>query len=108
MTGTTSLLGWWGIISFIVTPFFLLNNIGRYLFCLGMSPVPPGATPPRLTDEVVERIEPHAPDLFSRLNEGEEFGRVASLIAERAGVTPGQVALFVHAVAQAQAAQVQA
>ena len=26
----TLLLGWWGVISFIVTPFILLNNIIRY------------------------------------------------------------------------------
>lgn len=103
MTATTLVLGWWGTISFIVTPFFLLNNIGRYLFCLGMAPTPPGATPPQLTDAAIERIKPHADDLFRRLNEGEDFATVASSIAERAGVTPGQVALFVHAVVQAQA-----
>lgn len=39
-------LGWWGMISMIVTPFFILNNVGRYLFCLGMEPVPPGAMKP--------------------------------------------------------------
>jgi hypothetical protein len=39
-TLTTLVLGWWGVISFIVTPFILLNNIGRYLFCLGMTPPP--------------------------------------------------------------------
>jgi hypothetical protein len=26
-TGTTLVYGWWGVISFFVTPFFLLNNI---------------------------------------------------------------------------------
>ena len=26
----TLLLGWWGVISFIITPFILLNNIIRY------------------------------------------------------------------------------
>jgi len=35
-TGTTLLLGWWGVISFIVTPFILLNNFFRYLSTLGM------------------------------------------------------------------------
>jgi hypothetical protein len=29
-------LGWWGIISFIITPFFIINNVVRYLGCLGM------------------------------------------------------------------------
>src|SRR6188508_1551016 len=39
MTGKTFLLGWWGVISFIITPFLLLNNIVRYVFCLGMPAV---------------------------------------------------------------------
>ena len=103
MTATTFFLGWWGHISFLVTPFILLNNIGRYLFCLGMPAVPPGASPPKLTDEVVEKIRPHVSDLFDRLNEGEDLAAVAGLVAERAGVTPGQVVLFVHAVVQSQA-----
>jgi hypothetical protein len=30
------LLGWWGIISFILTPFFILNNVVYYVSCLGM------------------------------------------------------------------------
>lgn len=31
-TLTTLILGWWGTISFLVTPFYLLNNVGRYLY----------------------------------------------------------------------------
>lgn len=101
MSGTTLFLGWWGMISFIVTPFFLLNNVFRYLFCLGMEPVPPDSTPPRLTEDVVDRISPHTNDLFSRLNDGEDFSATMKHIADRAGVTPGQVALYVQAVIQA-------
>jgi hypothetical protein len=39
-TGKTILLGWWGIISFILTPFILLNNLLRFMTTLGM-PRPP-------------------------------------------------------------------
>ena len=35
-TLTTVILGWWGVISFIVTPFMLINNIFRYLSSFGM------------------------------------------------------------------------
>ena len=31
-TLTTLFIGWFGIISFIVTPFYLINNISRYLW----------------------------------------------------------------------------
>lgn len=105
MSTTTMFLGWWGTISFCVTPFFLINNVCRYLFCLGMSPVPTDATRPELDDDAVERLQPHAADLFSRLNDGEDFAQTANAVADRAGVTPGQVALFVHAVALASEAQ---
>ena len=40
-TGVNMFLGWWGTISFLVTPFFLLNNTFRYLTCLTLPPVPP-------------------------------------------------------------------
>jgi hypothetical protein len=43
MTATTFFVGWWGMISMVVTPFILINNIGTYLSCLGMTPVPEGA-----------------------------------------------------------------
>lgn len=36
-------VGWWGVISLVATPFFVLNNVYRYLTALGMEPVPPGA-----------------------------------------------------------------
>lgn len=40
-TLTTFFLGWWGVISFIVTPFFLLNNVWYYLTSLKMAePLP--------------------------------------------------------------------
>lgn len=102
MTATTLFLGWWGTISLIVTPFFLLNNVGRYLMCLGMPRVPTEANIPELTQAAVEKLNAHASDLFTRLEEDEDFERVASVIANRAGVTPGQVALYVQAVLQAQ------
>ena len=31
LTGKTMLVGWWGTISFIVTPFILLNNLIRFI-----------------------------------------------------------------------------
>ena len=100
MSATTFFLGWWGTISFIVTPFFLLNNAGRYLFCLGMPGVASGAVPPRLTDETVALLTPHAKQLFDRLGRGEDLADVTASTAVLAGVTPGQVTLFVHAVAR--------
>ena len=39
-TAITACVGWWGMISFFLTPFLLLNNLIRYLFCLGLKPGP--------------------------------------------------------------------
>jgi hypothetical protein len=36
LTGKTMLLGWWGTVSFIITPFILLNNVFRFIFTIGM------------------------------------------------------------------------
>lgn len=105
LTGTTAILGWWGMISLIVTPFFLVNNVVRFASCFGMEPVPPDAMPPQLDESAVDRIQPHAQRLFERLNEGEELSRVVTDTAERAGVTPGQVMLFLQAVIQSQQAE---
>jgi hypothetical protein len=91
-------LGWWGVISFIVTPFFILNNVFRYLLCLGMAPVPAGAQVPRLTEAEITRLQPLTQELFDRLHQGEDFDYVAENIALKACVTKGQVALYVHAL----------
>ena len=97
-TLTTLVLGWWGIISFIVTPFFILNNLIRYVFCLGLEPVPPGAMQPELTEEVVGRLQPLTEELIDQLNSGDDFERVVDNIAMKSGATKGQVALYVHAL----------
>src|SRR5580658_4185478 len=88
-------LGWWGLHSLIITPFFLLNNLFRYMFCLGM-PSAAGARRPELTPEAVEKIGPHTEEIIGRLNGGEPVERLLEGISASAGVTPGQVALFIH------------
>jgi hypothetical protein len=85
----------------LMTPFILLNNIFRYIFCLGMEGVPFGAQPPSLTEDVVQRLEPHIEQLIDRIKNGDKFDRVANDIAMRAGVSPGQVALYLHALVAA-------
>ena len=41
-TGITLVLGWWGIISFIITPFIILNNLFHYIASLGLErPIKP-------------------------------------------------------------------
>ena len=100
-TGKTFFLGWWGTVSLIVTPFILLNNVGRYLFCLTMSLVPPGAAAPRFGEEEIRKIMPYGPDLFARIEAGEDLESAAVAVAQKAGTSPAQVFLFLQAAAQA-------
>ena len=95
MTAINFTLGWWGIISLVVTPFFIINNTARYLGCLGMESPHPGAAPPQLTEDVANRLQPHVNEIFGRLQNQEPLDRVCQDVAMRAGVTPGQVSLYV-------------
>jgi hypothetical protein len=99
LTGTNLVLGWWGIISFVLNTFFILNNVGRYIFCLGMEPVPPGATQPVLTEEAFQNLKPHTEHLIERMNRGDDFDQIVEDTAMRAAVSPGQVVLYVQAMA---------
>ena len=94
-------LGWWGIISLVVTPFFIINNVARYLMCLTMPAVAAGAKPAQLTDDAVRRIHPFTNYIVDQLNAGGAVDQVALEVAPNAGVTPAQVKLYIVALAQA-------
>lgn len=100
-TAINLLLGWWGMISLIFTPIFLINNFVRYMLCLSMEPVPPGATMPELNDAVVARLKPHSQTIITRMNTGESIEKIATDMAPSCGATPGQVLLYMRALIQA-------
>jgi hypothetical protein len=68
-TATTLLLGWWGFISFFVTPFVLLHNLGRYIVCARMAPPP--------------QVEHRVARLARRL---ESTARPAQLVGQNCGI----------------------
>jgi len=97
----TLVLGWWGVISFFTTLFYIPNNIIRYLLSLSLKPVPPGATVAELTEGAISRLAPYTETIVARLKSGESLEYVAGDVALRAGVTPGQVVLYLSALAAA-------
>ena len=102
----TLALGWWGIISLFATPVVLIIDIVNYFRAWSLAPVPPGAIAPVLTDEAIQQINPLRGDLIRRLNANEPLEPVATDIAARARVTPGQVVRYVQAlIAQQKAGQ---
>jgi hypothetical protein len=103
---TTLVAGWWGIISVFATPVVLLIDLFSYFRAWTLAPVPAGATAPILTEDAIQRINPFSRDLLRRLNADEKLESVATDIAARARVTPGQVVRYVQAlIAQQKAAQ---
>jgi hypothetical protein len=63
----TLCFGWWSVLSFLLTPFIVVHNVIRYVFCLGMPPAPrtqsrAGATarlrePPKCQTPPAKRME---------------------------------------------------
>jgi hypothetical protein len=98
-TSINLLLGWWGTISFFLTPFLILNNLIRYLGTLSLPKVPPGATVPTLTQEVIDKLSPYTDELVTRIG-AENSSEVVQSVAPRAGVTPGQVVLYLQSLYQ--------
>jgi hypothetical protein len=90
--------GWWGFISFFMTPFVLLNNIIRYLGTQKLPSVPAGAVPPTSTQDVVSRLRPYTDEIVTRLNSGEAIDGVVQSVAPRAGVIPDQVYRYIYAL----------
>jgi hypothetical protein len=101
-TGTTLVLGWWGTISFFASIIYLGNNIVRYIGTLSLPKPAADACAPVLTDSATAKIGPLVNELVRRINNAEPLERTARDIASRAGVTPGQVVLFLSALIKAQ------
>jgi hypothetical protein len=91
MTGITATVGWLGMISIIIAPFFVLNNLIRYVGALGMPAVPPDARAPEVSGEQMQKFMPHSQAAFERLGQKESIGDIARSIAPQIGLTPGQV-----------------
>ena len=94
-TFNTFLLGWWGFISFFVTPFFIINNIFQYFKCSDLENVPKNSTIPQLTKEAISKIQPFSENIVNRLNASHHIYNIANDIAIQADVTPGQVVIFI-------------
>lgn len=91
MTGITLAIGWLGLISIILAPFFVLSNVVHYLRAVSMPAVPPGARVPHMDEEIFSRFLHRADEVFQRIQQGENASDVAKAIAPQIGITPGQV-----------------
>jgi hypothetical protein len=122
MTGLTLLTGWWGMISFVINPFLILNNMFRYAMSLGMSdgggqapagsmvtaqpgrplavgsPPPPPPRPAGAAPPPPAGLAAHRQDIVLRLRGGQTPAQVASYIAPLAGVPTGTVQKYAESL----------
>lgn len=92
-------IGWWGLISLIITPFFVLNNIFYYIPTLGMEGVPEGAGPPELTERDIQTLVPFTQRMIDRLNADEPLESVVHDVAMQSNTTPAKVFLYLRTLA---------
>jgi hypothetical protein len=88
------LAGWWGVISFVLTPFLIVANIIQYTATRSLAAVPWDARAPELDERALRWLKPHEPDIRARLRNGERMEQLAPAISALAGVSPGQVQLY--------------
>jgi hypothetical protein len=98
-TLTTLAVGWLGIISMILAPLFIINNIFYYLGSLGLKSAvtrPPLSEHPTtsLTAEASDKLQPFLLEMQVRLKAGEPLDQMSGAIAQQAGVSAVQVELF--------------
>jgi len=113
MTLTSLFLGWWGVISFFVTPYFIIKNIINYNATLRDFKSNAGRTPPRpvqnytaapamssapLPAAQADSLQPYTEEIITRLNAGESTILIARDIAARAGVSQERAAQYVTGV----------
>jgi uncharacterized membrane protein len=94
----TLFFGWWGVISIFATPIVLLIDIFNYFRAWNLPPVPANARVPRLDDQAIDHLQPHWPEIVTRLNSGEKFDNIARDLAPKASVTPAQLVLYTNAM----------
>jgi len=106
-TLVTVTAGWWGIFGIVLTPMFLLNNTVRYLISRRLPPVPFNEVPPKLTDDVINKLNLRSEEIIARLNSRGKLQDVAQDIAIESGVTPGQVVLYITTVSRSKEPTIQ-
>ena len=102
-TLVTLVFGWWGMISLIVTPLFLINNIARFVGTIGMKPheIAPRAPDPsaELTPHSRARLTSFVAEIQARIAAGESKEEVCGSVARRAGVSALQAELMADELA---------
>lgn len=98
LTGITLLFGWWGLISFFITPFFIASNVAQFLSSRALEEPPEDAV--RLTDDTIERLSRYLDEIADRINDEEPIEDIVTNIANRSRVREEEVVVFLHTIFQ--------
>lgn len=94
----TAFLGWWGLISFFLTPGILLANLVGYLKTRTLPPVPDGATPPSVGMPDIQKVAGYSSLIDERMADGVDPHDIARELAPLVGITPGQAWCCIRSV----------
>jgi len=95
-TLTTFLLGWWGLISFFLTPAFIISNLLTKIQVRkspGSLQRHPTST---LSDEALAKLRPFREEILDRIHFKERLNVIVPSIASRARVTIPEVDRYIQ------------
>lgn len=98
-TGWNLIAGWWGVISAISNPFYIINNLVYLAGSMGLEPPPPDAAPPVLQQATIDTLSPLIPRMSELFQRGLKLPEVATQISKESGVEGAQVVVFIQALA---------
>ena len=95
-TFTTAFLGWWGAISFFLTPGVIIYN----LWNISQIRKPPATIQqhaiPSLSDEVLAKLRPFREEILDRIHFKERLNMIVPSIASKANVTTTEVDRYIQ------------
>lgn len=100
-TPLTLLLGWWGALSFFITPIVLLNNLIMLARSWGMDSSRQMLKRPGLNEADANLIRPMRDQIVERLHAGTDITTLSAEMAQMTGVTPGQAYLYICDIVEA-------
>jgi hypothetical protein len=98
-TLVTFFFGWWGLVSFFLTPIVLVNNLILLCRSFGLHPKRPDAVRPKLFQSQINLLEKIRDRLRQRLAAGENEEALSLELSRDSGVTPAQAFMLVSSVA---------
>ena len=90
--------GWWGMISAIITPVYILQNLGSWRGIKNMPEVPPGARVPLLNEGLWKHLVQFQPFIEQLFAEGAPPRHVTQRLAAESGVTPATADMFLREI----------